>query len=95
MGGINGTSDAESAETACELLAAAAVASARSFAACFLRNRSSRAEIGGFTKVTPFRVGIILKDEENSDKDCYCEKSDSYLWFIYITGSTLLFFLMR
>ena len=71
MGGINGTSNAASAETACELVAAAAVASARSFAACFLRNRSSRSEMGGFTKDLPLRVGIILKDEENSDKDSY------------------------
>ena len=86
MGGTNDSSNAESAATTCELLAAAAaVASARSFAACFLRNRSSRVDIGGLTKVLPFLVGIILKDEENSDKDS-CER---ILIYGLSTGSTL------
>ena len=72
MGGTNDSSNAESAATACELLLAAALAaaSARSLAASCLRNRSSRADIGGLTKVLPLRVDIF-KDEENSDKDSY------------------------
>ena len=71
MGGTNDSSNAESAATACELLSAAlAAAAARSLAASCLRNRSSRADIGGLTKVLPLRVDIF-KDEENSDKDSY------------------------
>ena len=68
MGGTCGTCKAASAVTAWE---AAAAAAERSLAACCLRIRSSRSEIGGFTKDFPLRVGILLGKglKETSDKD--------------------------
>ena len=68
MGGTCGTCKAASAVTAWE---AAAAAAERSLAACCLRIRSSRSEMGGFTKVVPLRVVILLGKglKETSDKD--------------------------
>ena len=71
MGGTNGTCNAASAVTAWE---AAVAAAERSLAASCLRNRSSRAETGGLTKVVPFRVVILCWGKglkETSDKDSY------------------------
>ena len=70
MGGTNGTCKAASAVTAWE---AAAAAAERSLAACCLRIRSSRSEMGGLTKVVPLRVVILLGKglKETSDKDSY------------------------
>ena len=58
MGATNGSANAA---TAGELVTAAlaAIASERSLAACFLRIRSSRSEMGGFTNDVPLRVDMF------------------------------------